>query len=349
VDHFLGLDLHRKYSQVCVLDEKGKELLQERLFHEDERQVMEFFAQFPPETQVAMEACGGWMWISDMLEAMGLDVHLAHPAGVKLIAQSRLKTDRVDARVLAQLLRTRFLPEAYLAPSHLRDKRMLLRHREALVKWRTMAKNKVHAILRRYNIHLEASDIFGRAGTQMLRELDLPEPARPILDRLLDSVKFFDEKQRQAEGQLRAMLEPDPRVGWLTSMTGIGRLTAYYLIAEIGQIERFSSPAKLVSYAGLCPITRQSGAKVWHGRTGPGGRRLIKWVMVEAAHTARRRDVYFAQVFRRIARNKCKQKAYVAVARKMIWIIWHMLTEQRPYEHRRKITQVGSAETLAAR
>lgn len=311
--------------------------------------MIDFFAAFPSDAPVAMEACGGWMWISDMLEAAGLDVHLAHPAGVKLIAQSRLKTDRVDARVLAQLLRTKFLPEAYLAPSHLRDKRMLLRHRETLVKWRTMAKNKVHAILRRYNVHLAASDIFGRGGMRMLRELDLPEPARSMLDRLLEGVEFFDEKRRQTEGQLRAMLEPDPRVGWLTTMPGIGRLTAYYLIAEIGKIERFSSPAKLVSYAGLCPITRQSGAKTWHGRTGPGGRRLIKWVMVEAAHTARRREVYFAQVFHRIARNKCKQKVYVAVARKMIRIIWHMLTEQRPYEHRRKITQVGSAEDLAVR
>jgi transposase len=347
--HYVGIDVHRKYSQVCVLDQEGRQLSQQRLHHEDEQLVVEFFAQLPAGTPVALEAGAGWMWLADLLEGLGHQVHLAHPSGVSLIAQSRLKTDKVDARALAQLLRTGFLPEAYLAPQQLREKRMVLRHREGLLKWRTMAKNRVHALLRRHNHHLPVSDAFGVAGTRMLKELQLPRPVRLVLDRLLESIEFFNQKIQQSRDQLSGMLEPDQRVEWLSSTPGIGKLTAYYLVAEIGQIGRFPSPCKLASYAGLCPSTRQSGNKLWRGRTGPAGRRLIKWVLVEAAHTAVRRDSYFAQVFHRIERSKCKQKAYVAVARKMACIIWQMLSEGRPYQHRTKETQVGSVEAMAVR
>ena len=185
----IGVDLHRKFSEVCVLDSEGEKQMQQRLYHEDEQQILEFFAQFPQGTPVAVEATRGRMWLADVLEGLGLDVHLAHCLGVRLIAESRLKTDKVDAWVLAQLLRTGFLPEAYLAPTEVRDNRMLLRHRQAMVSNRTAIKNRVHSLLARYNIHLEQSDIFGKAGTEMLRRLELPSHARRILDDLLDYIE----------------------------------------------------------------------------------------------------------------------------------------------------------------
>jgi len=349
VEQYIGMDIHRKFSQVCLMDQDGQIRQQRRLWHEDPQQVEEFFGSIAPASQVTMEATCGWMWLAELAEGFGHQVHLAHPAGVELIAKSRLKTDKVDARTLAHLLRTGFLPEAYLAPGHVRDQRLLLRYRQALVGVRTGLKNRVHAVLMRYNVHLEQSDIFGVQGTRILRELELPEPARLVLDGFLDCIEFLNEKIVQHEQHLRKALEADQRVEWLVSLPGVGKLTACYLIAEIGQIERFASAKKLVSYCGLCPSTRASARMLVHGRTGPAGRSLLKWSLVEAAHTAVRRDSYFATLFHRIERKRSKQKAYVAVARKMAEMIWRMLTQQRPYVAKGKKSRVGSARPVVVR
>jgi transposase len=348
MQYFIGLDVHRKFSQACVLDQMGHTVCQSKLYHEDTPRFAEFFAGFPAATALAMEATMGWMWIADMLQERGFEVHLAHPGGVRLIAQSRLKSDKVDARVLAHLLRTGFLPEAYLAPPPVRDHRLLLRHRQLLVKNRTMLKNKVHALLTRHNVQLHLSDIFGASGSETLRRLGLPKHSKRILDGLLDCIEFFNGQILQLEKYLYRVLGTDPRLQWLTSVPGIGKLTAHYLLAEIGEVGRFPSPKKLVSYAGLCPSTRRSANTLRHGPTGPAGRSLLKWVLVEATHVAVRCDSYFASVFHNVRQRKCKQKAYIAAARKMAQVIWHILHEQRPYQRRCKDPQVGSTGHVAA-
>lgn len=132
--HYVGVDIHRKFLQVCVLEEDGTEVHNGRLSMRASGEIAEFFAQFHEDTQVVVEATMGWMWLSDLLQALGLSVHLAHMRGVRVIAESRIKTDKIDARVLAELLRTGFLPEAYLPPAGVREQRMLLRHRERVKK-----------------------------------------------------------------------------------------------------------------------------------------------------------------------------------------------------------------------
>ncbi|KXB07640.1 hypothetical protein AKJ51_00805 [candidate division MSBL1 archaeon SCGC-AAA382A20] len=346
MQYFIGLDLHRKFSEACVLDEEGNIVMQNRLYHEDEQNVVDFFQQFPKDTSVAMEATIGWPWLSDLLEALELDVHLAHPLKLRLIAEARLKTDKVDGWVLAHLLRTEFLPESYLAPSHVRDQRNLLPHRESIKKIRGTIKNRVHGLLARHNIHPKESDIFGKAGMEMLRNLELDSHSRRILDDRLDHIEYSNREMKKLERYLRETLASDLRVKWLRTLPGIDYLSAYYITSEIGDINRFPAPEKFVSYIGLCPTTKSSGGKTWHGPP-EGGRKLLKWVLVEAAHTAARRDSYFARIFHRMERKKGKQSAYVVVAHKMAKIIWHMLTEERPYKVRKKQTQVGSRLNVA--
>ena len=133
MEKYIGLDIHRKFVQACVLDAEGDVQEQRRLELTDPDQVIEFFNDFEAESsEVVMEATIGWMWLADVLEEQHFPVHLAHMAGCKVIAESRCKTDKVDARTLAELLRVNFLPEAYLAPRELREMRMILRHREGL-------------------------------------------------------------------------------------------------------------------------------------------------------------------------------------------------------------------------
>lgn len=345
---FIGIDLHRKSLQVAVLDGEGEEQSNERFSMEDEDELRTLFKAFEPGTPATVEATMGWMWLADVLEEMGLEVHLAHMKGVKLIAESRCKTDKVDAHVLAQLLRTGFLPEAYLAPAELREQRMVLRHREGMVAWRTSAKNRVHALLTRYNIHMGASDIFGVKGMAALRDLPLDSEPRRILEDLLSAIEFFNERIKAVEKRLNEDLKDDPRAAILMSLPGVGKLTAHFLLSEIGAIERFLSPTRLVSYCGLCPSVRRSAGTVHYGSIRGGGRRLLQWSLVEAAHTAARRDSYFARVFHRVAGKRGKQKGYVTVARKMAQIIWHMLREGRPYTSTRKQSQVGSCQAMTA-
>jgi transposase len=349
VEHYIGMDIHRKFSTVCRMNRDGEVLSEARLWHDDPARMREFFSESPSGSKVVMEATVGWGWLSDMLQEMGFEVHLAHMAAVKLIAGSRLKTDRVDARALAHLLRTGFLPEAYLAPKPLRDLRTLLRHRQALIKDRTMLKNRVHALLIRHNIQLDESDIFGARGKAALRSLALPSPASKILEELLDLVEYYDVKIARTERRLRDHLGPDERCAWLTSIPGIGRLTATFLLAEIGPIERFSCDKKFVSYAGLCPSTHQSAGRLRYGSIKGSGRRLLKWVLIEASHTAVRTDSYFARIFHRVSRHKSRAEGYVAVARHMACIVWRLLKEKRAYQSMPKRSQAGPRRPMVVR
>src|SRR5712691_6985598 len=170
---YVGIDLHRKRSQITALDEQGTELLSRRVANDPEA-----LKTILAELGGALEATYGWEWLADLLDQEGHELHLSHPLRTKAIAAARVKTDAVDARTLAHLLRTDLLPEAYVAPRELRDLRDLLRHRVVLTRMRSALKNRVHALLARQGIQREHADLFGASGHRFLAELPLREPAR---------------------------------------------------------------------------------------------------------------------------------------------------------------------------
>ena len=340
-NYYIGMDIHRKFSQVCVMDGKGEVASERRLWHDDPGELVDFFEAFAPDAEATMEATVGWMWLADTLESIGIDVKLAHPGGVKLIAQNRLKSDKVDARALAQLLRTGFLPEAYLAPREVRQRRTLLRYRQGLVKTRTMVKCRVHALLIKSNVQLKFTDIFGRQGRKVLRQLDLAEPDRTCLGGWLDLLDFLDGQVTKIERQLLKSLPDDPRAEWLMSIPGVGQLTAYLILAEVGEIDRFPSAKKFVSYCGLCPSNRETAGRAWHGSIGPAGRKSLKWAFVESAHVAARRAPYFRRLYHHHRPSKGAGKATVTVARQLARVVWRVLNDRRPYRPRLKHTPVG--------
>jgi len=328
---YIGIDIHRKFSEVNVMNKLGEEIERKRLYHNNPLEVREFFENYSGAA-ATLEATVGWMWLADELEALGIDVHLAHSAGVKLIANSRLKTDKVDAKALANLLRTNFLPEAYLAPNDVRRQREILRYRMAMVKMRSMAKNRVHALLMRLNIHPTATDIFGSKGREMLYAFELEEPYRKILVGWLEFIDFLDYQVKSLDKVIIRDVGEDKRAKLLQTMVGIGRIFAYTIISEVGEIERFRSEGAFSSYCGLVPSTRQSGDKTHHGRIGPAGRRTLKWAFVEAAHTAVRRDSYFSSLYHKHKKSKGNGKAIVIVAHQMAKIVYQMLRDERPYK-----------------
>jgi len=158
---WIGIDVHRRRSQIAIIDEHGELTLSRRIVN-DPGTFKELLGD-PDARHVALKATYGWEWLADLLEEAGYDVHPAHPLRTRAIAAARVTTDAVDAPTLAHLLRTGLLPEAYIAPAELRDLRELLRHRAVLTRMRTAVKNRVHAQLARHGIRHAHTDLFGKA------------------------------------------------------------------------------------------------------------------------------------------------------------------------------------------
>jgi transposase len=259
---YVGIDLHRKRSQIAALDGDGSEILSRRIFN-DPAIFLGLLQGLGDEVEVALEATYGWEWLVDLLEDAGYELHLSHPLRTKAIAAARVKTDAVDARTLAHLLRTDLLPEAYIAPRELRDLRDLLRHRVALTRMRSALKNRVHALLARQGVQPSHADLFGPGGRSFLAELSLREPARRRLDSNLVLIDCFDRELKQTSSEIDARAKQDAYVEVLCQIRGIGRYIAMLVIAEVGEINRFRSARHLCAWAGLTP----DGAKLRRQRS----------------------------------------------------------------------------------
>ena len=326
---YMGMDIHRKFSFVSVMDQEGNEIRKRRLEHDDMESFRSFFKAYK-NANAAMEATCGWMWIADELEELGLNVTLAHSSGVKAISASHKKTDKIDAKTLAQLLRTNYLPKAYLAPREVRSNREILRYRTALIKMRTMVKNRVHSQFIKLNYKPSPSDIFGKKGRAIIEGYELPAVHRTVIEGWLLLIDFLDIQIKEVEQEIKSRLKDDNRALILQSLSGIGYLTAYTLISEIGYISRFKNGDHFSSYCGLVPSTHQSADKTRHGKL-ISGRVTLKWNLVEATHIAVRCDSYFATLYHKHLKTKSKGRALIVCAHKMAKIIYKMLKEERPY------------------
>src|SRR3954471_24465503 len=188
---WVGIDLHRRRSHIAIVDEHG-ELTESRRIANDRDTFLELLGDpGDGETHVALEATYGWEWLPEPLEGGGYDLPLAHPLRTRAIAA---KTDAIDARTLAQLLRAGMLPEAYVAPRELRDLRELLRHRATLTRMRSAVKNRVHAILAKHGVIPQHADLFGNAGRRFLADLELRDAPRRRLDSLMALIEDFDRE-----------------------------------------------------------------------------------------------------------------------------------------------------------
>jgi Transposase len=217
----VGIDLHRRRSHIAAIDDEGTEVISRRI-QNDPATFLELLADLDGESRVALEATYGWEWLADLIEEAGYELHLAHPSRTKAIAAARVKTDAVDARTLAQLLRADPLPAAYIAPRELRDLRELLRHRVALTQIRSGLKDRVHAILAKQGIQRARTDLFGRAGREFLAELKLREPPRRRLDSLLCLIGDFDREIAATTQGIDARARRDDRVPLLCQIRGVG-------------------------------------------------------------------------------------------------------------------------------
>jgi transposase len=321
---YVGIDVHRKRSQVAVVDQDG-EVLTNRNVPNGVEPILKVIGGLPPGTPAAFEAAFGTGWLVELLEDYGFAPHLVHSLRCKAIASARLKNDKVDAAILAQLLRADLLPEAWIAPLPVRQLRALLRHRVHLVRVRTLLRNRIHAVLADHG-HDRPAGYWSGPGRAWLASLDLPAVSRELVDDDLGLIGALQERIDRLDEEIRQHARSDPRVKLLTQLPGVGPFTALVILAEIGDVSRFGSARKLASWAGLTPTVRGSDRVAHYGHISKEGSVWLRWVLCEAAQTAKRHP-QFAASFQAIAKRRGKKIATTAVARKLLTRAWHLLTD----------------------
>jgi len=276
------------------MDESGK-IMREGKVENGREAVAEFLATAGcnGNSSAVLEASRNWCVMHDWLEEMVEEVHLAHPLKVKAIAEAKIKTDKIDARVLAHLLRTELLPEAYVAKPETRQIRSLLRQRMFLVRLRTMVKNRIFGMLDRYPELAQGrptEEVFGKEGLEYLRQIPVKEIDRRMLDEDLELLEELNRHIGRSEDWIEGLAEEDERVRLLKTIPGIGKFFSVLIVYEVDDIKRFRHEKKFFSYMGLVPSTYSSGGRTFHGRLTKQGNKYLRWAMVEAVWPAKRKD-----------------------------------------------------------
>jgi len=327
----IGMDLHRTFAEVVIWEEG-------RLRHHGRidmtRTALEGFGKtLKPTDEVVIEATGNCMAVSRVLSPFVARVIIANPLQVKAIAYAHVKTDKIDAGVLASLQAAGFLPKIWSLPPEVERRRRLVARRDQVVRHRTRIKNEVHSILHAHLIpRCPHADLFSRVGRAWLQRQPLPSDEILAIERHVRELDRLGEDLEVLDREIAQDALGDPAVKRLMTITGVNLTVAVGLIAAIGDIHRFSSPQKLVSYVGLNPRVRQSGLGLaQHGRISKVGRSHARAMLVAAAWAAAKSPGPLHAFFVRIRARRGHQVAAVAVARKLVILCWHLLTKQVDY------------------
>lgn len=330
----VGIDYHKKFSYGTIMNEKG-EIIKQGMVQNSFVGVSNFIngRKGKEEIKAVMEATRNWTLMYDWLDEVVDEVKLAHPLKVKAIAESKVKTDKIDSTTLAHLLRCDLLPEAYVATKSARDARHILRQRMFFVRVQTMLKNRIRGVIDK---HPEAgkspvNDIFGKEGMEWLKSIKLPEVERKTMNGDLKLLKAIQDRIGESNKLIEELGKKDERIKYLLSIPGIGTFFAVLLCYEIDNINRFRTDKKLHAYAGLVPSTYASGGKVFHGHITKQGNKWIRWAMVEAVWPAIRSDGELRMYYDRLRIKKGANCAKVATAKRLLTVVYRVLKEERYY------------------
>ena len=336
---FIGCDMHKKYSVFVSMNEAGQAQPAVRVEHADRQAFRQYLGTLTKGSAVAVETTGTWYWLVDELEAVGLRPQLTNARTAKLLMGCRYKTDKLDAKGLATLLRNGTLPTVWIATAEVRDLRELTRTRMALSGMRTKVKNRILADFAKYGIPLEGySDVFGLGGRRLLgRSLEaLPEHTRQAVEDQLMVLDAVCQRIKAIEPRIEEVIQETPMLALLRSLPGIGKILATVIGLEIGTIERFATAERLCSYSGVVPCVRSSGGRTRFAHTASDVNRYLKWAFVEAANLVvanreRWHHPSLRQLYERICRRKNHPVATMAVARQLAESAFWVLKKEQPY------------------
>jgi transposase len=336
--NYIGVDLHKKTAYITVMDLAGKIKKQQEISTDTDK-VAKFFSRYVGNNLVAVESTMNWLPFYENLESLGCQTVLSNPLATKAIAFSRMKNDKVDSRILADLLRTKLLPLAYIQPRDIRDLKELVRQRMQYVEMATRIKNKIHSVLFKTNSKHEYTNLYGKAGMKWLKVLELRPIFREELNRYLVTLDYLGKQIKELSDNIENTANADYDCKLLMTIPGIGYFSALVIKSEIGDIGRFSNANKLCSYAGLIPSTYASADKIRHGRITKRGSIWLRKALINAITSNCRHANRLASFYRKLKKNKGTGKAKVATARKLCSIIFAMLTDQVPFKEFASVKQ----------
>lgn len=328
---YVGLDVHKYYVMVGAVDQTQQTVLPPRkVALADLQGWAEKYLQ--PTDHVVLEATTNAWYVHDLLEPLVERVVVAHPPQVKLIAAAMVKTDKKDTMTLAKLLAVNLIPAVWVPPVHVRDLRALLAHRRRLVSQQTQCKNRLQSVLHRNHIVPPAGKMYHPDQRDWWLDLDLAVGDQLRVRQELIMLNQLDTLIDETSDELYRLSLSAPwlaQLPYLIQLPGIGVMTAMVILSAVGDIQRFPSAKKLVGYAGLGARIHASGLTFRTGGITKQGRRELRTALIEAAWVTVRVDPIWREQFERLERRIGRRKAIVAIARKMLVVIWHVLYHRR--------------------
>lgn len=330
---FAGVDLHKQTITIAVVDASRKPLTRRRFANLPTEPIVEFLRNLG-DFQLTVEATASYEWFVRLVEPLARRIVLAHPAKLRIIAESTRKSDKLDARVLAEMLALDQILPAYRPTPRQRAHRRLVRHRAYLGRRITGTRTKIRHILAEYNA--DRKDLFTRAGQEYLTGLALEPEDRFVLDLLVQEWQALVARQKEIEQRIRLFAEggsAQERADRerLQTIPGVGIVTAEVFLAEFADPRRFSSAKDAVAYAGLAPGQRESAGKRKALHIEKTGSPLLRWVLVQAAWQLVARSRKWEYIFDHLQKRIGKKKAIVAIARRLVCVAHSLLRSGQDY------------------
>lgn len=331
----IGCDAHLKTSTMTVLNHDGKKLMSTKL-ENDPYALLEFVRQFAGPKQFAIETNYNWPVYYDLLNPEVDEFHLLHAKKLKSIIQSQSKCDKKDADEIAHLTHLGYIPKSHTANALTRQFRRLSRNRIKTAQRITAIRNQIHAILNANIFYSEKptsfKNLFCQRGLLYLQGARLPQHERFMVDCLLEQMNFLNKIKETLEGYIQQISFSSAQMDLLQSVPAMkGKVLNYTVLGEIDGIEHFRNSDTLVAYAGLIPRDKSSGQKLRKGKLKTECNEYLKWAMLEAVFPAIRKDRGLRDYYFEVKKRKNASAARIAVARKLLKTIYHVLKEQRPY------------------
>jgi transposase len=335
LERYLAIDLHKAYVVIGGVNAQQEQVLAPRRMD-----LAHFEAWLPKNIRktdaVVLEATTNAWTLYDQVSPLAGKTVIAHPAKVKLIAEARVKTDKIDVGHLARLLAAHLIPEVWVPPPPVRELRALLAHRNRLIRTRTGIRNRLHSLLHRHNLPAPEGRAFSECNRTWWENLTVSPIEKLRLSQDLELLDFLEPQIEKLDQELTRLSGTEPWASqflYLTQLPGLGTINAMTVLAAVGDITRFPSARKLVGYAGLGAGVHDSGQKHVTGKITKQGRKDLRWVLVEAAWVAVNHHPHWQEQFERLKKRKASSKAIVAIARKLLVVIWHVLTERAADRH----------------
>ena len=340
---FVGVDLHKQLIVICVVNQ-ARQVLASKRFVNTETRAMADWLRSLGEFELVLEATASYEWFVKLVEPLAQRVLLAHPRKLRIIAESTRKSDKVDAKVLAEFLALDMIPPAYRPTPRQRAHRKLVRRRCHVRSRMTSIKNRLRHVAAEYNA--DRDDLFTAEGLKYLRKLPLEPVDRFLVQRLLRELKLYREELKAANRQIAAFAAQAPPTEarqrkLLESIPAVGPVTRETFLAEVAGPERFHSARKLTSYVGLAPGQRESAGKRKDLGITHTGSPILRWVLHQAAWQLVRRSPRWKETFEKIAARRGKKKAITAIARRLLCLMHAVIRSGRPYEEPAQVAQAA--------